>query len=153
MKCKSMASDELQVTIEIHCVRLPPCEWKDQCLYLGIQEGKALMEAVPVDAGDIVFRPVLRARRHADGTVSFLGPFAQGPRAERFIYLVWAGGARGAPAVMTGRVKLHLNHLTWEQVEKAAARGKAIKVALPLTSTKGGPVCASVRPPACRWEA
>jgi hypothetical protein len=149
---KTMASQELEVTIEIHCIRLPSSDWQGQCLHLGIQEGKVLGDAVSVDVERVGFRPVVRARRHDDGSVSFLGPFAQGPRAERFIYLVWASGARGAPAAMIGRIKLHLSHITWAQVEKAAARGKPLKVTLPLTNAKGGPVFASVRADACRWE-
>jgi hypothetical protein len=152
MTLKTMTSAEVEVTIEVHCVSLPSSDWRGQCLHLGIQHGKGLSEPAPVDVKSILFRPVLRARLHTDGSVSFLGPYAQGPRAERFIYLVWASGARGTPAAMVGRIKLHLSHITWAQVEKAVARGKPLKVTLPLTSAKGGPVYASVRADACRWQ-
>ena len=143
-----MPSEELEVTIEIHCIQLPGTLWDGRGpVHLGIQKDNEIMEAAPADLESIVFRPVLRARKHSDGSANFLGPFAHGPRTERFIYLVWA-----TSVAMLGRVKVHLNHITWTQVEKAVARNKPIKVTIPLTNTKGKPVCASVRADASRWE-
>src|SRR5262245_66386375 len=121
-----MATEEHEVTVEIACTRLPG----DKGILLGIQKDEEFFEPASTDAKRIVVRPVLRARRNADGSPNFLGPFAHGPKNERFIYLVWA---TVSPAARFGRVKLHLNHLKWGDVEKAAARKKPLKVSLDLT--------------------
>ena len=140
-----MATEEHEVTIEILCTRLPGQE----DILLGIQKDEEFFEPSPTNAKRIVFRPVLRARRNTDGSPNFLGPFAHGPKNERFIYLVWA---TASPASRFGRVKVHLNHLKWADVEKAVARKKPMKVTLELTRGDGKLVYASVRPPGtAKW--
>jgi hypothetical protein len=52
----------------------------------------------------VVFRPVLRARHNIDGSANFLGPFAHGPRTERFIYLVWVAVHGKVAVKMVGRI-------------------------------------------------
>lgn len=148
-----MSTAELEVTLEVNCIRLPGTQWGQHgAIHLGIQRDKNLIEAVPADRKRIVFRPVLRARRNPDGSANFLGPFAQGPRTERFVYLVWANMPPGAPPVSFGRIKLHLNHLDWKSVQKAAAAKRPIKVTVELLNAKGQPVFASVRPDVAKWE-
>jgi hypothetical protein len=145
-----MASEEIEITIEIVCTELPGAG--PSSLHLGIQRDNAIIEAASADSKRIVFRPTLRARRNTDGSVNFLGPFAQGPKAERFIYLNWATMNDRVPAVMVGRIKLHLNHITWAAVERAALSDKPLRVKLALTNAKGNPVMASLRPDVARWE-
>jgi hypothetical protein len=53
---------------------------------------------------------------------------------------------------MVGRIKLHLNHIKWAAVEKAAEGNKPIRVKLTLTNVKGNPVMASVRADVAKWE-
>ena len=53
---------------------------------------------------------------------------------------------------MVGRIKLHLNHIKWASVKKAAGMKQPIRVTLALTNAKGKPVMASVRPDAAKWE-
>jgi uncharacterized protein DUF5990 len=140
-----MTMEEHEVTVEIVCTRLPG----DKGILLGIQKDEDFFEPSPTDLKRIVFRPVLRARRNTDGSPNFLGPFAHGPKNERFIYLVWA---TVSPAARFGRVKVHLNHLKWTDVTKAVAKKKPIKVTLELTRDDGKLVYASVRPGVARWE-
>jgi hypothetical protein len=148
-----MTAEQHDVSIEITCTDPPTQALAGRGpVYLGIQQDQDLVEAEPVDAKRIVLRPMLEVRKHDDGTPTFHGPFAHGPRAERFIYLVWAVRERGKPAQVFGRIKLHLNHITWQNIEKAGARKKIIKVTLPLTNAKGKPVMASVRPDAAQWN-
>ena len=148
-----MPAEEFEVTIEVICTRLPGLRWGDHSpLHLGIQKDEAMEEAQPADRERIVFKPVLRVRRQKSGAPNFLGPYAHGKPGERFIYLNWASMSPGIPAVMIGRVKLHLNHLGWTEVERAAQRDKPLKVTLALTSAKGGPVFASVRQDLARWQ-
>jgi len=148
-----MAAEQHDVTIEITCTQ-PPVEALAGRgpVYLGLQKDKDLVDAEPLNAKRLVFRPVLEARKEGDGTASFHGPFAHGPRNERFIYLVWAIQERGKPTQVFGRIKLHLNHIGWEDIENAGARKKTLRVTLPLTKAKGKPVLASVRPDAARWS-
>lgn len=148
-----MAADEIEITIEIVCEALPGLQYEGRGpLHLGIQQDAKIVEAAPADRDRIVFRPVLRVRRHSDGSANFLGPFAHGPRAERFIYLNWLIVRGGVQGERIGRIKLHLNHIEYKDAEKAAARKKPIKVTLQLTSEKGKPVFASVRSDKASWS-
>ncbi len=65
---------------------------------------------------------------------------------------MWAILQEGVPVRMVGRIKLHLNHIKWTAVEKAAGGQKPIRVRLTLTNAKGKPVMASVRPDVAQWE-
>jgi hypothetical protein len=145
-----MATEEFEITIEIVCTELPGAG--QSFLHLGIQRDQVITEAAPADAKRIVFRPTLRALRNGDGSVNFLGPFAQGPKSERFIYLNWATTNGKELTAMVGRIKLHLNHIKWAAVRKAAQGNKPIRVKLALTNAKGNPVMASLRPDAAQWE-
>ena len=145
-----MTTEELEITIEIVCDDLPPSG--EGTLLLGIQRDNEVIEAVSTDPKKVLFKPTLRARRNPDGSVNFLGPFAQGPKAERFVYLNWMTAKAGVLTGMMGRIKLHLNHIKWASVKKAAEASKPIRVKLALTNAKGKPVMASVRPDAANWE-
>jgi hypothetical protein len=145
-----MAAEECEITIEIVCTDLPLAE--NRSLHLGIQRDDVITDAAPTHSKRIVFRPIFRARRDADGAVNFLGPFAQGPKAGRFIYLNWATTNGGVLTAMIGRIKLHLNHITWAAVKQAAEGNEPIRVKLALTNAKGGPVMASLRADVAAWE-
>lgn len=145
-----MGAEEIEITIEIVCGQLPPVG--ADALHLGIQRDNEIIETAPVGSRHIVFTPSLRARRNQDGSVNFLGPFAQGPKGERFIYLNWVTVPAGVPASQIGRIKLHLSHLKWSTVEKYAQANKPIRVKLALTNAKGRPVMASVRAEAAEWQ-
>ena len=148
-----MPAEEHIITIEIVCTKLPGTQWGGPgTVHLGIQRNKDFADAQPADRESIVFRPEFRVRRQPDGSPNFLGPFAQGPRQERFIYLNWVTMVGKSPVASPGRVKLHLNHIEWAHVEKAVIKKKALKVTLQLTTAKGRPVFASVRANAALWE-
>jgi Family of unknown function (DUF5990) len=148
-----VATEEIEIEIEILCTDLPGVEWQGHTpLHLGIQRDKAVIEIASAGAERIRFHPMLRVRRNPDGSANFLGPFAQGPRTERFIYLNWLTLRGTEIASHVGRIKLHLNHLSFADVKKAADRDRPIRVTLCLTSPKNSPVMASVRPGAAKWE-
>jgi Family of unknown function (DUF5990) len=145
-----MAAEEVEIAIEIVCTELPGAGYPS--LHLGIQRDQSIIEMAAADSKRIVFKPTLRARPNADGSVNFLGPFAQGPKTERFIYLNWTTMNGNVLSGMVGRIKLHLNHIRWTAVQKATAVNKPIRVRLALTNAKGKPVMASVRPDVAKWE-
>ncbi|MEJ0007954.1 MAG: DUF5990 family protein [Steroidobacteraceae bacterium] len=148
-----MSASELEVTIEIRCTHPPAADGAaGEVLHLGIQQGTQVTDPTPVNRKTLIFRALLRARLHTDGSANFLGPFAQGPRAERFIYLKWVAMKEGAVVAYPGRIKLHLSHLPWSRIEAAASARKPIMVTLALTNAKGKPVYASVREGVAQWH-
>src|SRR5438132_13605878 len=91
-----MGSDEL--TLEVICTDLPGIRFTDsydperrirEPVYLAIQKGSEVIDAVPADKKQVIFRPVFRIGKQADGSPNFLGPFAQGSPQQRFFYLSW----------------------------------------------------------------
>jgi hypothetical protein len=147
-----MTAPEHEVIIEITCTDPPPVQWPGGgLLHLGIQKHREVLNAAPVSRKRLVFRPLLRVRRHTDGSANFLGPFAQGPRSERFIYLNWMVVHDRAVVAIPGRIKLHLSQISWSSVESAARAGTPIKVTFRLRNAAGKPVFASVRAGA-HWE-
>jgi hypothetical protein len=147
-----MTEQENEVTIEILCTNLPDAAWAGGgTLHLGIQNGDKVLDPTPVDRKSLVFRPVLRVRRHTDGSANFLGPFAQGPRSERFIYLNWVVLKDGAVIAAPGRIKLHLSHIPWSSIESVVGAGKPIKVTLALSNSSGKPLFASFRADTAQW--
>ncbi len=145
---QTMTSKEIEFTMEIVCTELPGAG--PRSLHLGIQRDEVITEIASADSKKIVFSPTFRARQNTDGSVNFLGPFAHGPKAERFVYLNWT--TTKVPTAMVGRIKLHLNHIKWDAVERAAQLKKPIRACLVLTNAKGGPVLASVRADVAKWE-
>jgi hypothetical protein len=88
----------------------------------------------------------------SSGSPNFLGEFAQGPKAARFIYLN-SGTMAGQPdSCWSRRAKISLMSIQSEQVnEVLASPGARLEVTLGGTGRGGGPVCASLKPPPV-WE-
>lgn len=75
----------------------------------------------------------------ADGRPQFLGPYVQGPPAERFVYIcVWQQSS--GPI---GRMKIPLLDLSWPLIETLQA-GDRIEGRVAGRHRKGGPALASV---------
>ena len=149
----------MELTIKVICKDLPGTQFDDEAaglhyrnVHLGIQHGEDVIETVPGDSKKAEFAPVFRVAPMDGGKTNFLGPFAKGTRTERFFYLNW--GVLVAPGIIHGfrRAKIHLSHLSWAQVEKAAKANKLITVHLSLTDRCGWPLCASVKAPYIKWN-
>ncbi|MBX7105387.1 MAG: hypothetical protein K1X57_14985 [Gemmataceae bacterium] len=83
----------------------------------------------------------------SDGRPNFLGPFAQGPKNFRFIYIDIGKLAGQADSQWDRRIKVPLTGITWEMIEKASSDLKLVLEAeLPGTGKDGGPSCATVGP-------
>ena len=78
------------------------------------------------------------------------GPFVQGRRGERFLYLVWAAGS---DRTMFRRLKLMLADVPPEVWGAAQEPGHRLEARLALTDRCGDPLCARVRPPDVAWSA
>jgi hypothetical protein len=96
--------------------------------------------------GDVVFEftmPVADTRK--DGGPNFLGPFAQGPPAARFVYID-VGTCAGQPSTpWSRRMKVPLGAITWPLVQKVMKSGGVLEAKIPGTAKDGGPNCATVR--------
>jgi len=146
-----MRSNEL--TIEVICRHLPGIRFADyKPVYLGIQKGDEVIEAAPGDRKQVTFRPMFKIGTQPDGSPNFLGPFAKGTPQERFFYLSWGVMTEDGRFEMFRRAKIHLNHLTQEQVNSALSKNRPIRVTLDMTDRKGAPLCASVRKDRAKWQ-
>ncbi|MFY9556540.1 MAG: DUF5990 family protein [Blastocatellia bacterium] len=143
-----------EITIEVVCRNLPGLYFegaqtaestqKEQ-VFLGIQKGEEVIEAVRADQQQVIFRPIFRVGKQPDGSPNFLGPFAKGTPQERFFYLSWGVMNKEKRFRMFRRAKIHLNHLNWEHIDLAIKKGGRLKVVIDMTGQKGDPICGSIR--------
>lgn len=95
---------------------------------------------------DISIRGVLE-----NGSPNFLGPFAQGPKDARFVYVNSGTSAGEAHSCWSRRAKLSLMSITKEQIaELLSDQTRALTTAIQGRGRDGGPVCASVK--GLAWE-
>ena len=88
----------------------------------------------------------------AAGAVELAGPYIQNRLGGRFTYLSWAAADGAGGLRMFRRAKIMLDAVG--QDTTAAAQQSGLLVGrLCLTNAKGGPLCASVRPPLITWTA
>ncbi len=134
-----------EVIIEIHCHNLSGTRFDQRtAVRLGIQKGKEVIDDVPADTAQVTFTVPLRVERNPDtSSPNFLGPFAHGTPQERFLYLCW-GERNGETWDGFRRAKVHLKHLTWQQVEIALQENQAIEFSFNMTDAKCGPACGSL---------
>ena len=87
------------------------------------------------------------------GAPGFLGPYTQGPPAERFVYVCVGRRAGQAGSAFDGRIKVPLTGITGAQVKALlAAPGKRLAVRIPGRTPKGGPTLATVKLPEGAWQ-
>ena len=151
MKKNRGGADEL--SIEVICRRLPGIRFADyEPVFLGIQKGDEVIEAVPGNRKEAFFRAIFKIDERPDGSPNFLGPFAKGTPQERFFYLSWGVMLKDGRFEMFRRAKIHLSHLTWTQIRTSLARRRPLKVIIEMTDDKGCPVCASIREDRADWR-
>jgi hypothetical protein len=112
-----------------------------------LQKGKSeLVSPVRASGDDISFDLSFRVDdRRPDGLPSFLGPFAQGPPAVRFVYVNSGTSAGDAGSCWTRRAKIPLAGITWEMIEETlAAPGAVVAARIAGMAGDGGPACATV---------
>jgi hypothetical protein len=109
-------------------------------VHVGVQRGRDVVDLVAGDAAlaEFTFDVDVRNAR-------FGGPYVHGKGGERFVYLSW-GEVVGGTFTMFRRAKLQLDSL-----DPTACDGHTVEGRLGLTDVKGGPLCASVRPPTITW--
>ena len=120
-------------------------------VHVGVQCRSEAVDLVPGDASAAKFEFDVDVLPAPDGSWDFRGPYVHGKRGERFVYLAWGDRPPGGDFAMFRRAKLHLSCLAPDLVARAAEPGHRLVARLSLTDGRGGPRCASVRPPAIDW--
>lgn len=127
---------------------LPPSVLAGRAVLVGMQRGRDVASPRPVAGETMTFDVELDVVTTPAG-VDYRGPWVQGKRGDRFLYLCW-GQDEGSGFVGFRRAKLMLGVL--DPAEMASARADAVlEGRLSLVDAHGGPVCAAIRPPTIRW--
>ena len=134
------------VELTIECFNLPVHDWGGHSeIWLGIQEGKEVVQEVRLPADGVVFRADLRVAEEPSPTPNFLGPYAHGSVQDRFLYLCW-GRRYGGAWVGFRRAKIPLTGLTWEMLQSGRLLAR-----VRCTDAKGGPSCATLKADFVTW--
>ncbi|MFL5740602.1 MAG: DUF5990 family protein [Flavisolibacter sp.] len=115
----------------------------------GLQQGKGndyeIVQKNRSDGKDLIFHFHVDLRKDKEGAVDFSGPFVQGPRGERFVYVGSGNHAGQRDSVYSRRLKVPLRNFpeesTWFNLESPSLETK-----VPGTARDGGPNCATVKP-------
>ena len=118
-------------------------------VHVGVQRGDEVVQVQPGDAASVKFTFGIVLRELDDGGLDFRSPFVHGKPGERFFYLSWGDVAEDGSFARFRRAKLLLSAVPPGLV---TARTGSIEAYLSLTDDKGGPLCASVKPPAVNWS-
>jgi len=133
--------------------RLPGASWSGRHgIHVGVQCGGEVVGLVTGDAADAIFDIELDIVAAADGEVDFRGPYVNGRRGERFVYLAWGEVDDTGTFTMFRRLKLHLTPLLEQEPADKVRVAQRIQAVLELTDTRGRPLAASVRPPWVTWR-
>ncbi|WP_205529447.1 DUF5990 family protein [Taibaiella koreensis] len=78
-----------------------------------------------------------------DPVPDYAGPFVQGPKGARFLYIDIGTYAGQTGTEWSRRLKIPLTGIGWEQI---AGKGAMVETRVPGTGKDGGPNCATVKP-------
>ena len=137
------------ITLLLRCWNLPAgCG-----LRLGIQKGKEVIDDVPPETPEVTFTVPLRLKASlpAGAGFDFAGPFVQGKKGERFLYLCWGEQRVGEAWENVRRAKLPLRYVTEYRVDAAQRSGSPIRVAIDMTGARGDPLCATIPEDYLTW--
>lgn len=133
--------------------RLPGRHWSGyEEIHVGLQQGTQPVSLVPADAPEAVFDLTVEVVAGSDGGVDYRGPYVQGRRGDRFVYLTWGEVDPAVGFRMFRRAKLTLSGVTDGRFAAAVEEGGTVEADLDLTDERGGPLCAAVRPPLVHWR-
>jgi hypothetical protein len=112
-----------------------------------LQRGKSEIETPAMASGnDLSFDFSVRVGAREDESPNFLGPFVQGPRGGRFVYVNSGASAGQADSCWTRRAKIALKEIGWDLVDRVLAKSSSLLEAkIAGKAGDGGPACASVR--------
>ena len=117
---------------------------------IGLQKGSgSIFETVQTQrssGADVRFEFPVRVRNLASDTaLDFAGPYVQGPRGQRFVYLDIGQIAGQMDSAWSRRLKVPLTGIATADLRKATA-GTVLETRVPGTARDGTPTCATVKP-------
>lgn len=131
--------------------RLPGLSWSEHShVHVGVQHRKDAINLVACDAACAVFDIPIEVVLDPTIGIDYRGPFAQGKRGQRFIYLSWGDLTPENRFTMLRRAKLNLFTIP-EHIARALADGCTVQAELELTDPRGEPICASIPPQLIHW--
>ena len=112
-----------------------------------VQRAKAELETPSIARGEILsFNFAVRVGNREDERPNFLGPFVQGPRGGRFVYVNSGTLAGQADSCWTRRAKVGLMEIGWDLVDHVLAQtSRLLEAKIAGKAGDGGPACATVR--------
>ena len=121
-------------------------EQAPQGVSFAVQLGRSEL-LLPVTRGrDLIFELSVRVKRGSAGPAVFLGPAAQGPPQDRFVYVNSGTMAGQVDSCWSRRAKIKLAGIDRRMVQQAMARpGAVVEARMPGTGRDGSPSCATVR--------
>jgi hypothetical protein len=123
----------------------------------GLQEGHGSVYQVTdkqrSKGGDLEFEFTVTAKTGSnDNEPDFAGPFVQGTKGDRFVYIDIGTYAGQTNTKWSRRLKIPLSGITWRMIDS----GKVLVARIPGTGKDGGPSCAYEWRrrvgPSWRWE-
>jgi hypothetical protein len=97
-----------------------PVFWSGGADSFGLQDtAEVLHRGEPMPDGAVCFKFSLQVKTGRAGAPVFVGPFAHGPPAKRFLYLGW----RKSDGAFAQRLILPLTSIGWDLVRQALASG------------------------------
>ncbi len=122
-----------KLTLRIIGRRLPGSSWSGRNgIHVGVQRETSVIGLVDGDAGEAVFDLELDVVEASDGEVDFRGPYVNGRRGERFVYLVWGEVDDGGTFAMFRRLKLHLAPLLEQFPTPSVLAARKVQAVLEL---------------------
>lgn len=111
-----------------------------------LQEGRGdLVAPTRVTRDDIQFEFTLRLGPSRRGHPNLLGPAAQGPPDDRFVYINWGRRAGQQGTAWDRRAKIPLRGITTALLNAALTDGRhVLEARIAGTGRDGGPACATV---------
>lgn len=119
--------------------------------HLGITRAKNVVDLVSTERTKARFALTVDVVR-VEGELDVRGPYVNGRRRDRFVYLNWGHADGDAWGGNVARVKLSLSKIDTALMAAATAEGAVLVAELDLSNDKGAPVAATVHPPRLQWR-
>lgn len=115
----------------------------------GLQKGSGsnyeTIQTQRTGSQDLHFEFTLRVKEGKDGHPNFLGPFAQGPARDRFVYLDIGTYAGQKDAAWSRRLKIPLHDISWQIIKKVIDTSGKLEARIPGKGRDGSPSCGTVK--------
>src|SRR5262245_57027429 len=114
----------------------------------GLQKGRGsayeIVQTQRSAGGDLEFE--FTAGAHVSGAAAdFRGPFIQGPKGGRFVYIGIGTYAGQVGTPWSRRLKVPVKEITADMIRRATRPGSLLEAFVPGTGRDGTPACASVK--------